>query len=348
MLPPVQALVGSDGQPLMAPSAPNTAPGDGPEPVAPAPAPELVADEMSVMPEIADGIPVAHLDPAAVWGSSVGADASSKRLTAALAARVHMVYDETTAKLTHQAEWEAIYSPLEGPIDAELFIAVDYDDRDFRPEGPSDVTYVIPDARVDTKTFFSQAATAIKNHLYREQHITLLKNPELKLYSRVGESEEAFLARCDDVAQERADKEAAKLRDKYEAKMDRLRKSFDSAERKVSELETDLAGANQDQLIDSAGALIGILTGRRSTRSITGSSRSRASRRSKEERLRSAQTKATDVWQDMADLEQDLIEELEEINDRWEDLAAEIEPFEVGLEKDDIQVDNITLVWIPT
>ena len=64
--------------------------------------------------------------------------------------------------------------------------------------------------------------------------------------------------------------------------------------------EADLAGANQDQLIDSAGALIGILTGRRSTRSITGSSRSRASRRSKEERLRSAQAKATDMWQDMA------------------------------------------------
>ena len=326
-----------------APIAPSAA-----EPTSTPPVLELAADEMSVMPEVADGVRVAHLDPAAVWGRRAGADPTSTRLSAAVAARVHMVYDDAAAKLSHQEEWEAIYSPLSGPLDPERFVAVDYDDRDFRREGPADATYVITDSRIDTKTFFSRARTAIKNHLDRQRRLTVFKNAGLKLYSRVGESEEAFLSRCDDVAQQRADEEAAKLRDKFEAKMDRLRKRFDSADRKVGELEADLAGANQDQLIDSAGALIGILTGRRSTRSITGSSRSRASRRSKEERLRSAQAKATDVWQDMADLEQDLIEELEEINDRWEDLAAEIEPFEVGLEKDDIQVDDITLVWIPT
>ena len=332
----------------VAPSTTMVESGQAADPVVTTPALELAADERSVMPEVAAGIPVAHLNRAAPWGGSVGANPTSKRLTAAVAARVHLVYDEAAAGLTHEEEWEAVYSPLDGSLDPDRFIAVDYDDRDFNSDGPADATYVIPNAPIATKTFFSRAATAIKNHLHREQRVTVFKNPGLKLYSRVGESEDAFLTRCDAVGRERADEEAAKLRDKYGTKLDRLRKSFDGAERKVAELEADLAGANQDQLIDSAGALIGILTGRRSTRSITGSSRSRASRRSKEERLRSAQAKATDVWQDMADLEQELVEELEEINDRWEDLAAEIEPFEVGLEKDDIHVDDITLVWIPT
>ncbi len=90
-----------------------------------------------------------------------------------------------------------------------------------------------------------------------------------------------------------------------------------------------------------------MLRGRRRTRSITGSSRSRASRRSKQQRLETAQGKVQDAWQRMADLEQDLLDELEEINDKWEDAADEIEELEVGLEKDDIQVDDLTLVWVP-
>ena len=90
-----------------------------------------------------------------------------------------------------------------------------------------------------------------------------------------------------------------------------------------------------------------MLRGRRRTRSITGSSRSRASRRSKQQRLETAHGKVQDAWQAMSDLEQDLLDELEEINDRWESTAEQVEPLEVGLEKDDIQVDELTLVWVP-
>ena len=69
------------------------------------------------------------------------------------------------------------------------------------------------------------------------------------LFQNLGSAKtKARKLRVEDALKMLTDEEAAKLRDKYETKMDRLRKSFDSAERKVSELETDLAGANQDQL----------------------------------------------------------------------------------------------------
>ena len=93
--------------------------------------------------------------------------------------------------------------------------------------------------------------------------------------------------------------------------------------------------------------MINILLGRRGTRSVTGSARSRSARRSKEARLRSAQAKADGKFAELAELEADLVEELEEINDRWEERGEAIEPVEVGLEKADIQVVETSLVWLP-
>jgi chromosome segregation ATPase len=115
----------------------------------------------------------------------------------------------------------------------------------------------------------------------------------------------------------------------------------------VSELEADVEGARQAQTFDMAGSLLGVLTGRKSTRAITGTMRRRQATRSKEQRLTSAQEKAMDKWNAIQQLEQDLNEDLEEINDTWEDIALNIEEVDIGLEKTDISIDDFVVVWIP-
>jgi hypothetical protein len=206
---------------------------------------------------------------------------------------------------------------------------------------------VIPEGDIDKASYWKSAETALKEYLYRGQKITIFKNPDLKLYSRAEEAEKEFLVRCDEVAQERADEEAATLRSKYERRFKTLRDQAAAAERRASELEVDLSGAKQKEIIDGASSVINILLGRRGTRSVTGSARSRSARRSKEARLRSAQAKADGKFAELAELEADLIEELEEINDRWEERGEAIEPVEVGLEKADIQVVETSLLWLP-
>ncbi len=240
-----------------------------------------------------------------------------------------------------------MFFPLDDPLDPARAIDVDHDDRDFAATAPAGVTYALPGARIDTKTYFRSAAAAIKEHLHRGRRVTVLKNPMLKLYSRVGETEEAFLDRCDREAQRRADEETATLRDKYTAKLKRVERSIAAVERRIGELEVDLQGKRDSQLMDTAGSLLGVLLGRRSTRAVTGSARSRASIRSAEQRLRTAEGKADDLFDDYRDLEDELRTDLEEINDRWEDAAVEIEPVDIGLEKNDISVTDLTLVWVP-
>ena len=320
-----------------------------PEPDAAAAAkPDLSADETPVMPKVAAGVPVFHLAKDTPWADRFDVDVNATRFSAAIAARVNLTYDERVADLVHQEEWEAIIAPLGQRLDAGNAVYVDYDDRDLTSVAPTDATYVLPEGAIDKSTYWRSAATALKDFLYRGQKITIYKNAALKMYSRADEAEEAFRVRCDMAAQEKADADAAKLRDKYERRFTTIRNQLASAERRAEELEVDLQGSRQKEIIDGAGSVINILLGRRSTRSVTGSARNRSATRSKEARLRTAQAKADDKYAELQELEADLVEELEEINDRWEEKGEQIDQVEVGLEKSDIQIIETALVWLPT
>ncbi len=317
-------------------------------PAVAAPEDELSETATPVMPTIASGVAVYHVDPAAPWLVAVDGLPTSNHYRPGLAARVQLVFDDTAAKVNHREEWEAVFTPLQELFDADVARAVDYDDRDLVAEPVAGATYELTDAPINTKTYFTRATSAIKDYLYRQRNITVLRNPKLKLYSRVGETEEEFRKRADLAAQERADAETAALRDKYETKLRKAQDKLEAAERRAEEIRVDIEGSRQSDMLDQAGALIGILTGRGSTRSITGSSRRRAARRSKEQRLRTAEGKIGDISEEIIELDEELREELEEINDRWEDIGADVEEIEIGLEKSDILVEEVALIWIPS
>ena len=113
-----------------------------------------------------------------------------------------------------------------------------------------------------------------------ERPLELQRNRALKLVSRPGESPEDFAKRCDAAAQERADAEAAKIRDRLEAKRDRLDKALAQAQRRVEELDTDTRTRQASELISGAGAVLGALFGgRRSARSMASAIGGAASRR---------------------------------------------------------------------
>ena len=122
--------------------------------------------------------------------------------------------------------------------------------------------------------------------------LELQRNRALKLVSRPGESADDFAARCDAAAQERADAEAAKIRDRLEAKRDRLDKALAQAQRRVEELDTDTRTRQANELIAGAGAVLGALFGgRRSARSMASAIGGAASRRGMTARTSRAQAR---------------------------------------------------------
>lgn len=340
-------------------AAPAATPGAAAAPTAAAPAaaPVLADDESSIMPTIADTVDVRYVDPAAPWSENVGAVAGGRRMVAGVAVRVEMLFDETKADLRHEIEWEAVIAPLDGSLDADTAIAVDYDDRDLRSEAPEGAVYVLPDAKIQNKTYFTAAKTAIKDELYRNQTLTVFRNSDLKLYSRVGETREAFEERCTAVGDDFADADTDKLRDALGKKEDRVKDQMEKAQDRIREIETDVesreAAKRSDQIMDVVGAGLGMLLGgKRSTRSILGGvRRSRNHGRMAEksgERLRTAENRLTDLVEDLEALEDELLDDMAQIQEEWEEKAANIDEIEVGLEKTDIRIDDVVLIWIPT
>jgi hypothetical protein len=311
-------------------------------------APEPADDESPVAPPVPGSVAVHYLDPGAPWAGDVGAKPGSLRLEPALVARLHLTFDDHHAGLNHTEEWEAIFSPLDQRFDPTSRHDVDYDDRDFRSRPPDGARYVLGDAPITDASFYRDAARDLKEHAYRQRQVTLLRNSELKLYSRPGEAREEFAERCRRAAADRADEAVAALKDRYGKRIDRVRDAIAKAESRVRELEVDVSARKQQEILAGAGKLISMfLGGRASATALSGAASRRSMTRRTEERLRTASERHADREAEIRELEDELAEEVVKIVDDWEARAERIEPLEVGLEKNDIVVDEVGLLWIP-
>jgi hypothetical protein len=342
-----KALAGPAAAPQQA-AAGATAPPPASAPAAAA----LADDESAVSPSFPDSLPVRFVAAAAPWLSQLDMGAGGTRLQAALAARVKLLFDETKADLRHSEEWEAII-PLRGDrIDVESAINVDFDDRDFNAEAPSGSVYVLPPFDVGASDIRSAGAD-LKNHLAMAETFTLFNNPELKLWSRPGESQEAFALRCRDAADEMGDAELAKIRTRLEKKRDSIEAALAKAEDRVDELAVQADGRRNSQIVDiGASVLGGLLGGRGGTRSLASAARRMSSnsrqKASAEKRLDSAQNRVAEKVDDLEELEANLQEAVLDIEHEWMTKSQEVESAEIPLEKTDITVDELMLVWIPT
>jgi DNA helicase HerA-like ATPase len=316
-------------------------------PPEPEPEAEIPDDASAVAPVVAKGIRTSYLDPAAPWANLVEATPSPKAYRAAAAVTVHLTFDETRAGVDHDEVWEAVFPALTGPFDPSGAIAVDHDDRDFAAAPVEGVPYELPDAPIDTSAWWKATESAIEDHLYRHRSIEVFRNRILKLYGRVGETRDDFEARCRGVAEDHADEAQAKLRDKYETRINRARDQIQAAMEKVRDAELDVETRRQEEMVSGASTVIGVLMGRRSTRSASTVASKRRLTRTAERRLQKAHDRVTDEVEDLDELEEDLAEDLAGIADEWEEKASAIEAMEIGLEKTDVSLSDIRLVWIP-
>ncbi len=357
--PPAAAVTSPEGAapaPAPASAASSTpAPASAPAPSAasaPAasagPAP-LADDETPIMPDVAQGTPIRWLDPAAAWAAQVGAAPDSTRHAAAAVARARLRYDDEKADLLVDEEWEAVLFPLTASADPGAAVAVDYDDRDLRPETPAVATYVLPAAPIGQKSFWTALQRDLVDWLVRNKTMDLFANKTLKLYSRPGEAQDAFVGRCQEAAQTKADEQAAKLRDKYRTKVSALEAKLAAAQEKASVAEAQQQAIQGQQMGSVVGSLLGsFLGGRRNTRalarSVTGGGRSSAAASA---RAQAAGERLAQLQQDAVELEEELKQELTAIDAEWEAKASDVQVTRVPLEKVDVAVTQVNLVWIP-
>jgi hypothetical protein len=318
---------------------------------APASAP-LAADETPAPPKVADGIRALHVDPAAAWLPAIGAVVNGTRLQAAVGLTVSMHFDDAALDLVADQRWEALLVDPREPFDPAQLRLVDHDPRDFVPQPPPGARYVLPEAGLDRAPWFKTLQADVVGFLQASQRVQVLRNAKLKLVARPGETPEQFAARCDAAGDAAADAEAAKIRDAIAKKMDRVRDSMAVAQDRVDTAKESASAAKTNELVGAAGSVLSnLLGGSRSVRGMAGDVRGVASRRGQSQRasrrIEEAENRLAEKTDDLAALEADLRDTLVEIDDAWAATAAEVDTVEVGLEKTDIRIDDIFVVWLP-
>ncbi len=140
----------------------------------------------------------------------------------------------------------------------------------------------------------------------------------------------------------------AKLAGRYETRIDRVRDQISTADARVRELDAEASAKKQEEVMSGAGDLLGALLGGRSRSNPLGKAASRRAATEKAEaRADAAAAKLTAKQADLVELEDELAEALAEISNTHLHLAEEVEPVKIGLEKTDVRVAEVKLVWVP-
>lgn len=310
------------------------------------------SDTSSVAPDVASGTPVFYLHPAADWRAIKAIKSSSKTFAPAVAARINLLYDDTKADIRHTEEWEAVLYPVSESVSAEDAVPVDYDERDLLRDAPDGASYEVPDAPVQKSTYFKGIEKELKEYLYRQQAVTIFRNQALKMYSRIGESAEAFELRCRKAADDAEDAAAAKIRDKFEKRIKRVEGMLEKAQDRLAEIQVDHSSRKTDEILSGVGSLLGVfLGGRKTSRSIATDLRRASSKRKQtrttSQRLQSASNRVEEKAEELEDLENELADALLTLDEEWDEKASAVESLEIGLEKTDISIEQLALVWVP-
>ena len=307
---------------------------------------DIPVSATSVAPVVAEGVEVVWAAPSAPWIEGVGGASGSSLHTPAAVARVHLLYDDHHAEVDHREEYEAIIHPLDA--DATQVTPVDHDDRDFLSVPPTGALYRLDGAGISSTAFWKSLSTAITDRLTRERTVTIFKNPTLKLYSRVEETREEFEERCRMEAVKRADEDVAGLTDKYRTRIRNAQEAIRKAEHRVRELQTEVETRRQSELLSGAGDLLGaILGGRRGSTGLRRAASRRTQTKQTEEQLNTAGDRLAMEEQELLELETDLARDVERIGAEWDTAAAEIEEHPVGLERSDVRVEPLKMLWLP-
>jgi hypothetical protein len=317
---------------------------------APEAVPEDAVDDRTVpvLPDAAEGVAVGFLDPAAAWAGAVGADPTGTRFEAAAAATVNLLYDDAKAGVSHQEVYEAVIFPLASVLTPQAIMELDHDGRDFRDEPPPGATYSLPEVNIEAKSFWAGVEADLKAHLVAARKVRVFRNAALGLYSRPGETREDFVARAGVAAEQAVDEAVAKLREKFGARLERAQTALSKAENRVADLDAAAGSKQTEELMSGAGDIIGVLLGgRRRSNPLGQAARRRTASSQARARAENARSALAEDQAELEELRADLEEEVADLEEEYAAKLETIEEVEIPLEKVDVRVADLKLVWIP-
>ncbi len=181
--------------------------------------------------------------------------------------------------------------------------------------------------------------------IYRTLTVNVRANDRLKVYAGPQVSAAEFREMCAREARAKRDAELEKTAARFERKIASLRSKLAREERELREDEADLQQRKMEEWGTHAENLLGLFGGRK-RRLTTSLSKRRMTERAKADVEESIEAIA-DYKQQIADLEAEKAQALQDINDKWAELVGEASEIPVTPYKKDILVTLFGVAWMP-
>jgi hypothetical protein len=254
-------------------------------------------------------------------------------------AKSRQTHEEDVAYLLPMEEEGYVLDWAEGKVQLEA------DDLDRAPE--SGASFAPLPADLGASKRHTELASEFSDYLYYNSSFTLWYNPHLKLYSGIGEKEEAFQRRCRKGVEEARDAEAEKLEAKYKRELERLKDKLRREERELEEDQIEHSARKEEELLSGVESVFGLLTGSRSSRRLSTASRKRRMTRQAKADVKESEEAIDDLEEQIEALAEEAKADLEELDAKWRDLIDDVEEVEVRPRRADVRVDLFALAWLP-
>ncbi len=188
--------------------------------------------------------------------------------------------------------------------------------------------------------------------VYRNERVNVFYAELVKEYSKMGESEGDFRGRLSHEAREMRDEAVEALREKLTKKIDTKEGQLERAEATLDKEESEASSAKMQTAGNVLGAIAGMIFGKRKM-SASNISRGRSAAssisraRKQKNDVRRAEDKIEGLQQEIDELEVYMREELDELASKFDPLTIELETIQVKPYKKDIDIDSVSLLWIP-
>jgi len=199
-----------------------------------------------------------------------------------------------------------------------------------------------------TKVKFSlvkKHKSEFKNFLFTQLALELFYNKELNLVSEAEETREAFTQKCRDVVEKMIDKEVDRVKESFEKKIDRIEDRIDQEKLKLERLEQEHKSKRTEELLSVGESVLSMFLGGKSRKGLSSAARRRRRTSSAKGKVKIKQERLTQLEEDLEELQMDLEDKVADVEDRFYNLADDIETLEVRLEKNDIIISRVAMLW---
>ncbi len=195
-------------------------------------------------------------------------------------------------------------------------------------------------------TRMKQLQRELVDMIYNTARLVLPYHAKFKIYGSPDSDPSEFQAQVYQLAREARDAEIDKLSEKYGAMMDKLEEKLRRKQRELEAEQKEIRDRKREELFTAGEAVFSLFKGR-TNYTLSRMSRATRYKRQTQEDLQESYEVIEEIEQDMYDLEQEYEQKLQEVNDRWGQIANQIEEYVVTPYKKDIHIEIYGIGWVP-